>query len=448
MLRHRWTEIYLCYFFTKIEVKIGINMGTIEGILNDALRRYPSLRKGIKKVYQRTMCLMHTGKRSIGDIERVSPKNEECFFGYYDKSPWDITGQYMLALRVEDASKNVAPSVAAEILLLDTYNENAVRVLGKTNTWNVQQGCMLQWLGPAYRDEIIYNDFRDGKYCSIVLELSTGNQRVLDIPVYAVDNSGEFALSLDFSRLHRLRPGYGYSNLPDVYSEEVCPDIPCITKINLLTGQTAPIATYKQLCQLKYEESMDGAVHKVNHIMIAPSGKRFMFLHRWLKNGSKYSRLITMNVDGSMPYILNDEHMISHCCWKNDQEILAWERKDELGNHYYLMKDRTEEYKVLWDEELKSDGHPSYSPMGGKIVTDCYPNKFRMASVFIANEENGEVNCIGQVFAPFKYDNETRCDLHPRWNWAGDKICIDAVFEGYRGMYVIPIKNEKRKMRT
>jgi len=47
------------------------------------------------------------------------------------------------------------------------------------------------------------------------------------------------------------------------------------------------------------------------------------------------------------------------------------------------------------------------------------------------------VKTIARVFAPFKYDNDTRCDLHPRWNRNGDKICIDSVFEGKRGLYVI-----------
>lgn len=45
------------------------------------------------------------------------------------------------------------------------------------------------------------------------------------------------------------------------------------------------------------------------------------------------------------------------------------------------------------------------------------------------------------VFAPFKYDNDTRCDLHPRWNHAGNRICFDSVFEGHRGLYVIDVTN-------
>lgn len=47
------------------------------------------------------------------------------------------------------------------------------------------------------------------------------------------------------------------------------------------------------------------------------------------------------------------------------------------------------------------------------------------------------------MFAPFKYDNDTRCDLHPRWNHAGNKICFDSVFEGHRGLYTVSIPEGK-----
>ena len=47
-------------------------------------------------------------------------------------------------------------------------------------------------------------------------------KKLFQHPVYSVANNGKFALTLDFSRLHRLRPGYGYSNLPDETRKEKC----------------------------------------------------------------------------------------------------------------------------------------------------------------------------------------------------------------------------------
>ena len=31
--------------------------------------------------------------------------------------------------------------------------------------------------------------------------------------------------------------------------------------------------------------------------------------------------------------------MISHSCWKNDDEILSWAHTNKYGNKYYLLKD-------------------------------------------------------------------------------------------------------------
>ena len=181
---------------------------------------------------------------------------------------------------------------------------------------------------------------------------------------------------------------------------------------------------------------MIGSEHKVNHIMLNPSGKRFMVLHRWFKGTHKYTRLLTANIDGSELFNLSDDNMTSHCYWKCNDELLAYAYKKGAGNGYYLMRDRFEEYTHMW-KELLLDGHPSYSPNGSMFVTDTYPNRERISSLYLINDN--KINILARVFAPFKYDNDLRCDLHPRWNRAGNKICFDSVFENKRGLYVVKV---------
>lgn len=337
-------------------------------------------------------------------------------------------------LKGKDAHSSVAPRETADIILFDTLNNNSYKLLGKTNSWNVQQGCMLQWLGPKYSDKIIYNDFRDGQYCSVILNIITREERVILMPVYSVSQDGDFALSLDFARLHRLRKGYGYSNQTEKYRGEKCPDKPCIWHINLRSHQVTQLLKYTDFVNFEPRPEMEGAEHKVNHIMISPSGKRFMVLHRWFHSSRKYTRLVTVNCNGRDMYNLSDDNMTSHCCWKNDTEILAFANKKDSGNGYYLMEDKTPNFYKLWSE-LNSDGHPSYSPNGRLIVTDTYPDRARIATVYCIDD--GRISKLARVFAPFKYDNDVRCDLHPRWNRSGEKVCFDAAFEGKRGLYVI-----------
>ncbi|WIM83255.1 hypothetical protein [Gallibacterium anatis] len=422
---------------------------SIEQKINQQLNKYPIIKKIIKSIYQRGMYILSKKIKSEGNIVRVSPDDDtyEYFFGYYDKSPWDISDRFMLCLRARNTWSNVSPKEVADIFLIDTSkNKNdpeKYMKIAETRAWNVQQGCMLQWLGPDYKERIIFNDFRDGKLCSVILDLSTRQEKVVPMPVYSVSTDGKFALTLDFTRLYNLRPGYGYYNQSEKTKDIPLPDTTAIWKVDLETGEINSILKYTDFSSFEPREEMKypDAIHKVNHIMINPNNSRFMVLYRWFIGHRKYTRLITCNIDGSDMYVLSDDDMVSHCFWKDDKTILAFENKKNTGPGYYLMKDKTQDYKHCW-KTLSNDGHPSYSPDRSLVVTDSYPDRARICYLYImsGDENKDSVQTIAKVFAPFKYDNDTRCDLHPRWNRQGNKVCFDGVFEGHRGLYTVKIE--------
>ena len=422
---------------------------SLEQKINYQLNKYPGVKKYIKRVYQ-LACYSASKKIAVeGNVMRVSPNdNGEYFFGYYDKSPWDASGRYMLCMRADNTWSEPDPLSTAEIIMIDTKcNPNANKnyeVIAKTHTWNVQQGCMAQWLGPDYSSKILYNDIRDGKYCSVILDVVSKEERVLSIPVYTVSADGKTTLSLDFSRLHSLRLGYGYAALPEKTKGVALPDETCIWKMDIETGKVKPLLKYTDFAKFQPRPEMqeEGSVHKVNHLMLSPNGKRFMVLYRWFCGQRKYTRLITCNVDGTDMYVLSDDDMVSHCYWKNDEEIIAFERKKEYGPGFYLMKDKTQEWTHIWPQ-LSNDGHPSYCPTDNSLVVfDTYPSRSRIQEVKLGRDndiEGSSVKTIAKVFSPFKYDNDTRCDLHPRWSRDGKKVCFDSVFEGHRGLYVVNV---------
>ena len=234
----------------------------IEQRINYQLNNYPRIKKCIKRGYQFFMYLMSKKKKTEGDIVKVSPDDAEhdYFYGYYDKSPWDATGRYMLCMRAKDTWSEPDPKEEADILLFDlslSPNDNDYyRVLGKTRTWNVQQGCMAQWLGPDFSSRIIYNDLRNGKYCSVIKDVESGEERELPMPVYTVSNDGKTALSLDFSRLHSLRLGYGYSALPDKTKGLALPDETCIWKMNIETGEVIELLKYTDFANFQPRQEM------------------------------------------------------------------------------------------------------------------------------------------------------------------------------------------------
>ena len=161
----------------------------IEAFGKKTLEQYPTVKHAAKRVYQALSVAADRNRvLAEGDLLRVTPDDGfEYFYGYYDKSPWDADDRYMIALQVKQSYQSVAPKEPGTVFLIDTADNNRPVRIGETHSWNVQQGCMAQWLGPDFRERIIYNDFRDGSYCSVIFNVSTmTEERVLPLPVYDV----------------------------------------------------------------------------------------------------------------------------------------------------------------------------------------------------------------------------------------------------------------------
>lgn len=403
--------------------------------VHDHVLKNEKIRHFCYGLYQRALYLVSPKMKFEGDVQVITPQDDyEYLFGYYDKCPWSEDERYILALRVKNATANADSAEPAQIVRIDLRNENSLDVLATTHCWNVQQGCMAQWLGA---NRILYNDFRDDSFCSVILEIGTGTERVLPMPVYALSADQKTALTLDFCRLHDLRPGYGYVNLKQApFARENV----CIWEMSLEDGTVTPLLKYRDLMGFEPRAEMEGAKHKVNHLMISPDGSRFMMLHRWIKDKTKYTRLVTCSMDGTDLFNLSDDDYVSHCCWKNDTEILSYLNKHQGGKGYYLLKDRTSEYRRCWPQ-LAMDGHPTYSYDGKSVVTDTYPNRKRIQSLYVMN--GSRVKRVAQVFSPFKYGGNVRCDLHPRWSRDGKQICFDASFMGKRSVCLVNVHDSR-----
>ena len=111
-------------------------------------------------------------------LERITPLNKHHFFGYYDKSTWDSSGRYFLGLETDFIDHLPSKTDKAKIILID-LKKNETKIIGETNAWNWQQGCMLQWLPPKYKKKIIYNTSLNGKFVSIIQNVFSGEKKIL-----------------------------------------------------------------------------------------------------------------------------------------------------------------------------------------------------------------------------------------------------------------------------
>jgi len=364
------------------------------------------------------------------------------FFGYYDKHQWDATGRYLLCQEVSFMDHPPQAEDEITVGMVDLREGNRWIPLATTKAWCWQQGTMLQWLGSAPERLIIHNDREGDQFIAVIRDVHTGKTRKLPRPVYAVSPDGKEAVSINFARLHRTRPGYGYAGGADTWENENHPKEDGIFCMDLETGRNRLVISLDQIARFKPDETMAGCQHWFNHLLYNPDGSRLIFLHRWRKpTGGWWTRMFTAAPDGSDLHLVADHEMVSHFIWRDPKHILAWSREPRpgRGDRYHLYTDRSDEIEVVGEGILTSDGHCSYSPDKRWILTDTYPDRDRFRTLILYNVQERRRVDIGRFFAPKELDGEIRCDLHPRWSRDGKWVCIDSVHEGSRQVYLLDV---------
>lgn len=371
------------------------------------------------------------------------------FFGYYDKCPWDAAGRRLLAMEAEFCDRQPKPGETLALGTVDLGGGGEFVPFDATPAWSWQQGCMLQWLGPRADREVVYNVLFEGRYASVVRDLDGGATRRLPLPVYAVSRDGRQAVSLDFARLDRLRPGYGYCALPEARPEVRAPEDDGIWWMDLAGGAHRLIVPLAWAARHRPDERFGGAHHWFNHLQFNPSGTRFIFLHRFRAPGGTrwWTRLYTAKPDGTDIRLHADGGMVSHFDWRDDRTILAWARlpdpKDPAGaakERFYLFDVESGSAEVFAEGVLTQDGHVSFSPDGRWVLSDTYPDAKRLQTLILYRVSDRRRVDVARFHAPERFQGPFRCDLHPRWNRDGTQVCIDSTHEGGRQIYTIDVR--------
>jgi hypothetical protein len=378
----------------------------------------------------------------------------------------------VLALEAPFSDRAPEADDVAVLGVVDLEDGGRFRPFAETRAWNWQQGCMLHWLRaplaaspvPSVGDEasarlVIYND-RDGdRFVSVVCDALTGRVvRRLPLPVYGLSPDGRQAVTLNFSRLHHQRPGYGYAGVPDPWERVYEPEDDGIFWMDLDTGEHRLIVSTAQMAQTRRKPNMEGAVHRFNHLQWNADGTRFAFLHRWKPPGlarGGYTRLCTASPPGagtattSRPHqvaILADEDLVSHYDWRDAAHILAWARCGGVDG-FFLIEDPTGAAEPVGPDVMPRDGHCSYAPPPAGagfaarrwVLNDTYPDAEQQRTLYLYDADQDRRIDLGRFFSPPDLPHECRVDLHPRWSRDGRQVCFDSAHEGSRQLYVVDV---------
>ena len=367
------------------------------------------------------------------------------WFGYYDKLQFDSSNRYVLCNQVGFEHRSPSATDTIRIGMIDLNSSDRWIDLGETRAWNWQQGCMLQWL-PGSSTEVIYNDREGGQYVSQILDVKSGKKRTLPGPVYAISPDAKWAVATDFSRLNDTRPGYGYAGIPDPYKDVLAPDKTGIWRMSLETGKRELIVSFAQAAAVPYKiGDWTGSKHKFNHLLYAPDGRRFIFLHR--RRGGPdnpkagITRMFTANPDGTGLYVLDPYGDTSHFIWRGSTHVVAWATHPSHGYKFYKYEDRTEHVEVVAPDAMTVNGHNTYLNRDNWrwILNDTYPDReAREQHPYLYDTANNRRHPLGHFVSPKEYAGEWRCDLHPRASRDGRLVTIDSPHAGNgRQLYLI-----------
>jgi hypothetical protein len=365
------------------------------------------------------------------------------FFGYHDVSPFSHDDRLLLGFRTPVDAGTRTAGLPLELGCFDLFLQRPrFEPFALSMAWCWQQGCRLQWypLNGNGSRIVFFNVSRGGRHESCLFDVDARVVvRAIARPLYALSPDGKLGVSVNFSRLQRCRPGYGYNDIPDATAGQQAPSTDGLWLVNLLSGAEELIFPLAGAASRDADRSMLDAEHYFNHVLWNPSGTRFLFLHLWkLTDGSRLSRAFIWDVALQTCWLLGPRKHVSHHCWLDDEHLIVYATEPQSGTHYHVYHYKTGYVATIGVNVLKEDGHPSMSPtVDHLMITDTYPDRFGEQSVLLFDMQTSSVKCLARLYRPARFRGEVRCDLHPRWNRAGDRVAIDSAHSGERRLCVI-----------
>ena len=373
------------------------------------------------------------------------------YIGHVQNIPWNQSSRYLVALRTSFQDRLPSATNAADIVILDTKNSYAVRVVERTLAWNPQQGTMLYWNPDAPETQFFFNDRdpKSGKIFCVLFDLATGKRvreyRFDDTPVGngGVAQRGGWFAAINYGRLARLRPVTGYPEAFDWTVGVKHPTTDGVFKIDTRTGEKKLLVSFKQLADAirPQQPDVDEKDLFINHTLNNRESDRIYFFVRGdFDKPNRINQGFFIRPDGTGLTPLK-KFIGGHPEWDSNHLMLGSANKQQVI--YDVNQQKVS--GTLGDTNIfpQPEGDIALSPNGEWLVNGHRAQSTNYYTFF--NRKDGTwVRSHGFNVRGWE-SGDLRCDPAPCWNRNNREIVFPALAaDGSRQMFLLKLKTGKQ----
>lgn len=414
-------------------------------------------------------------------IQRIFETPSDTFsewFGYYNYDTLNSSRNKILCGRGSFDGVRPRKDLRIELGYYEVKSHEWHRI-GETDSWNWQQGAMLQWISGS-EEKCIYNASKNGKLISRIYDCTTNESRDIDWPIYGITPDGKHSITLDLERSFWCR-AYHYASVENCTKDGRVYEDDGIFDIDIENNVRKKIVRIQDVINTDKRDYFDSCKHWLEHIMINPSGTKFCFLHRFspIHNVYQYTtRLFVADIDGSNLKIVPEweKYQWSHFGWKGDNAFVIYtvekpkwsvaksyrqlfqtrplplkslcqkaiismasripyllEKRILGGGRYYQCYRLNNNNEAELCGKIESglfdiDGHPSFTNDGRYMITDSYPDRHGFQRLIIYDTLTRKGLTVAK-FNAYYNGNPASCDLHPKLSADNDYLAVDTAFD-------------------
>ena len=206
---------------------------------------------------------------------------------------------------------------------------------------------------------------------------------------------------MTYGRIGRLRKVVGYAGVKDPNPDAPHPDNDGIFLVDLITGQSKLIASFRQVYDMLKADHPELADKHIwsEHAVFNRSDTRFLFLARtWGQGDRLQTGMCTANLDGSdLRQVIPYGKSVSHFDWRNDEEIVATFNLHGQGAVHVLFTDGRNDYRPLGGGRLDFDGHCTFSPDQRWLATDRGNSRKLTRSLLVYDTQRDECTTLADA---------------------------------------------------